>query len=165
VCQERLLTSMHVDIRPMEGAAISRWLDHARAAYVADLVASGIGETAASRMAAEQEAAAFPGGRPANGHLVFEVVVDGDTAGHLWIGPLAPADHEHWWVWDIEIDEAWRGQGVGRAAMELVEGEVTARGGKELGLTVIAENGPARHLYESLGYREASIRMRKPLGA
>ena len=154
---------MHVDIRPMDEAAIGRWLDHARAAYVADLIASGIGEVAASRTAAEQEAAAFPDGRPANGHVVFEVVVDGDEAGHLWIGPRAPDDHEHWWVWDIEIDEAWRGRGVGRAAMELAEREATARGCIEIGLSVIADNTPARHLYESLGYREASVRMRKPL--
>ena len=153
---------MHVDIRPMDEAAIGQWLDRARAAYVADLIASGIGQAAASRTAAEQEAAAFPDGRPANGHVLFDVVVDGDEVGHLWIGPRAPDDDDHWWVWDIEIDEAWRGRGVGRAAMELAEREARGRRCIEIGLTVIADN-PARRLYESLGYREASVRMRKPL--
>lgn len=153
---------MHVDIRPMDEAAIGRWLDRARAAYVADLIASGIGQAAASRTATEQETAAFPDGRPANGHVLFDVVVDGDEVGHLWIGPRAPDDDDHWWVWDIEIDEAWRGRGVGRAAMQLAEREARGRGCIEIGLTVIADN-PARRLYESLGYREASVRMRKPL--
>jgi ribosomal protein S18 acetylase RimI-like enzyme len=153
---------MHVDIMPMNEAAIGRWLDRARAAYVADLIASGIGRAAALRTAAEQETATFPDGRPANGHVVFEVVVDGDKVGHLWIGPRVPDDGDHWWVWDIEIDEAWRGRGVGRAAMELAEAEARGRGCIEIGLTVIADN-PARRLYESLGYREASVRMRKPL--
>ncbi len=143
--------------------AIGRWLDRARAAYVADLIATGVGEAAASRTAAEQQAAAFPDGRPANGHVVFEVVVDGEEAGQLWIGPRAPDDYDHWWVWDIEIDEAWRGRGVGRAAMELVEREARARGAIEIGLSVTAENSPARHLYESLGYRQIAVRMRKPL--
>ena len=81
---------MHVEIRPMDEAAIGQWLDRARAAYVADLIASGIGQAAASRTAAEQEAAAFPDGRPANGHVLFDVVVGGDEVGHLWIGPSAP---------------------------------------------------------------------------
>ena len=155
---------MEVDIRLMDEAAIGRWLDRARAAYVAGLTASGIGETEALRTAAEQEKAAFPDGRPANGHVVFDVVADGTEVGHLWIGPRAPDDDEHWWVWDIEIDEAWRGRGVGRAAMELAEREARNRGCVEIGLSVIADN-PARRLYESLGYREASIRMRKPLGS
>ena len=46
--------------------------------------------------------------------------------------------------------------------MELAERESRDRGCIEIGLTVIADN-PARRLYESLGYREASVRMRKPL--
>lgn len=154
---------MHVDIRLMEDAAIGRWLDRVRAAYVVDLVSSGIGEAEASRTATEQEAAAFPDGRPANGHVVFSVVVDDDEVGDLWIGPRAPDDDDHWWVWDIENDEAWRGRGIGGAAMELAEREARNRGCVEIGLSVIADN-PARRMYESLGYREASIRMRKPLG-
>ena len=68
--------------------------------------------------------------------------MDGERAGHLWIGPLASDDHEHWWVWDIEIDEAWRGRGVGRAAMEFAEREARARGCREIGLSVIADNTP-----------------------
>ena len=90
------------------------------------------------------------------------MVVDGDKVGHLWIGPRAPDDDDHWWVWDIEVDEAWRGRGLGRAAMELAEREARGRRCIEIGLTVIADNR-ARRLYESLGYREASVRMRKPL--
>jgi ribosomal protein S18 acetylase RimI-like enzyme len=154
---------MNVNLRPMDEAAIGEWLDRSRAAYVAELLAGGVGEAAATRMAAAQRAAAFPGGRPANGHLLFDVLADGVKAGHLWIGPLASDDQEHWWVWDIEINETWRGRGLGRAAMELAEHEAMARGGVEIGLTVVAKNKPARHLYESLGYREASVRMRKPL--
>jgi ribosomal protein S18 acetylase RimI-like enzyme len=153
---------MRVDIRLMDEAAIGRWLDRSRAAYIADLIASGIGEAAAERTAAEQEAAAFPDGKPASGHVVYDVVVDGEEVGHLWIGPRAPDDDDHWWVWDIEIDEAWRGRGIGRSAMELAEQEARVRGCVEIGLTVVADN-PARRLYESLGYQEASIRMRKPL--
>ena len=71
---------------------------------------------------------------------MFEVVVDGEEAGQLWIGPRTPDDYDHWWVWDIEIDEAWRGRGVGRAAMELIERGSRAHGAIEIGLSVTAEN-------------------------
>ena len=57
--RETISRRMHVDIRPMDETAIPVWLDRARVAYVADLVASGIGEDAAARTAAEQQAAAF----------------------------------------------------------------------------------------------------------
>src|ERR1700760_2554569 len=112
---------VHVGIEVMDDAAIGPWLDRSRAAYVADLVASGTGAPEAARLAAEQQGAAFPDGRPANGHVVFDVLVDGDRVGHLWTGPRAPDDAAHWWVWDIEIDEAWRRRGVGSAVMELAE--------------------------------------------
>jgi len=146
----------------MDDDAIGRWLDRAHAAYVADLISSGVGEQAAARIASEQEAAAFPDGRPASGHTVFDIAVDGEVVGHLWIGPRDADDEAHWWIWDIEIDEAWRGRGIGSEAMHFAEQHAKDRGGVEIGLTVMADNR-ARRLYASLGYTEASLRMRKSL--
>jgi ribosomal protein S18 acetylase RimI-like enzyme len=153
---------MGVDIRAMDDDAIQRWLDRAHAAYVADLISSGAGKGAAERTASEQEAAAFPDGQPASGHAVFDVAVDGEVVGHLWIGPRDPEDEDHWWVWDVEIDEAWRDRGIGSAAMQFAEQHARDRGCVDIGLNVMADNR-ARRLYESLGYEEASVRMRKPL--
>lgn len=153
---------MSVAIKPMDQSVIKEWLDRARAAYVTDLVESGIGQVAAERTAAQQQAAAFPDGRPASGHTLFDVIAGGEVIGYLWIGPRDSDDVDHWWVWDIEIDAAWRGRGIGRAVMILAEAEARSHGCVEIGLSVVADN-PARRLYESLGYREASVRMRKPL--
>jgi ribosomal protein S18 acetylase RimI-like enzyme len=147
----------------MDAGRVEAFLAHSRAAYVADLIAVGIPVAVAEETAGRQQDEAFPHGRPAPGHLLFEAVVDGARGGYVWIGPQPSAAEGYWWVWDVEVDAALRGRGVGRAVMTLAEAEVRARDGRELGLNVFGDNVVARRLYESLGYVEASIRMRKPL--
>ncbi|PPF38971.1 hypothetical protein C5B93_06100 [Rathayibacter sp. AY1A2] len=67
------------------------------------------------------------------------------------------------YVWDVQIDAAERGSGLGRAAMLLAESHVRSRGGSALALNVFGFNTAARALYESLGYETTSLQMRKPL--
>ncbi len=79
-------------------------------------------------------------------------------------GPQQPADQPGaFWVWDVSIEEAHRGMGYGRAAMELAEAEALSRGASELGLNVFGHNQVARHLYESMDYTATSINMKKDL--
>jgi ribosomal protein S18 acetylase RimI-like enzyme len=65
------------------------------------------------------------------------------------------------WIYDIRIDEAYRGRGYGRAAMLLVEAEARERGYGRIGLNVFGGNDVARNLYRSLGYEENAIVMSK----
>ena len=69
-----------------------------------------------------------------------------------------------WFVFDVEIDEAHRGRGLGREAMRLAEEWTRARGGTRVGLNVFGPNTVARTLYDSLGYRVMAIAMYKDLG-
>ncbi|MFW8746016.1 GNAT family N-acetyltransferase, partial [Mesorhizobium japonicum] len=82
--------------------------------------------------------------------------------GVLWVGPnpdgVGPA-----WVFDIEVEEARRGEGWGRALMLEAERIARADGHAELGLNVFGSNAVARGLYESLGYQPTAIQMRKTL--
>ena len=64
---------------------------------------------------------------------------------------------------DIEIDEARRHQGLGRAAIEEAEKILRAAGVKRVELTVLGFNDHARHLYESLGFTLISAQMGKDL--
>ena len=66
-------------------------------------------------------------------------------------------------IFDIHIDEAFRGRGFGRAAMLLAERESLARGIQRIELNVFGGNTVARGLYQSLGYLERSVRMAKDL--
>jgi ribosomal protein S18 acetylase RimI-like enzyme len=67
------------------------------------------------------------------------------------------------YVFDIAIEEAERGKGLGRATMLAAEEYVRRQGQAEIGLNVFGFNEPARALYESLGYHVVAVQMRKQL--
>jgi GNAT superfamily N-acetyltransferase len=103
----------------------------------------------------------LPGRVETPGMLLMVVVIpDGNEAGVLWVGEH-PAHAGIMWVCDIFIEEAFRGRGVGRAAMQAAEGMCREAGFDELGLNVFGFNTPARRLYESLGYQTVKIEMIK----
>ena len=54
-----------------------------------------------------------------------------------------------------------RGQGLGRAAMEIVEGIARERGHSNIELNVFGGNETARSLYRALGYGEEAVVMSK----
>jgi ribosomal protein S18 acetylase RimI-like enzyme len=66
-------------------------------------------------------------------------------------------------LYDIEIEERFRGRGLGRETMLLVEQEARRRGFVEIRLNVFSGNETARSLYRSLRYVEFAIGMRKRL--
>ena len=184
---------MTTALRLMPDYRLGPWIARSQAEYERSRLASGEAAEIAAEAARASFERNFPGGRPAPGHLVHDVVAtasgedgdgDGDGAGAeagaeagagagedggtvvgvLWIGPFAGGS-DAWWVWDVEIDEQHRGAGHGRAAMQLAEEEAARHGAATLGLNVFGYNTAARALYESLGYETTAVQMRKPVGA
>lgn len=139
------------------------WMLAANAQYRLERIEAGETAAEATAKAAQSLADTFPAGRMQVGHLVFEVVVDEAPVGVLWIGPRSTSLPDEWWIWDVEIDEAHRGHGFGRRAMELAETAAQEQGAKTLGLNVFGFNRIARGLYESLGYETMAVQMRKAL--
>src|ERR1700733_1550133 len=110
---------MSVSLTEMTAEELATFLAEHEGEYAAERVASGEPPETARAKAAASIAELFPGGRPAPGHLVYNVVDDEETIGLLWIGPHPDARPGSMWVWDIEIAKAYRGLGAGRRAMEL----------------------------------------------
>ena len=154
---------MTAGLRPMPDDAVAAFVDRLRRDYVADRVTAGETREVAERQTEAQLADLMPSGRPAEGQLLFEVVEDGAAVGVIWLGRRADLGPGAWWVYDVEVDAAHRGRGLGRAAMELAEAEVRSMGGSHLGLNVFGANAVARRLYESLGYEPTSMQLRKQL--
>jgi ribosomal protein S18 acetylase RimI-like enzyme len=152
-----------VSLAAFEEEALRAWIDEMQAEHAQSRIDAGEDPVLAHSTAQAEADALFPGGRPAEGQLVFQILEDGGPAGSLWIGPAAGSTPSHWWVWNIKIDERRRGRGLGRAAMLLAEEEARARHATQLGLNVFNHNEPAVHLYETLGYRVTSQQMRKTL--
>jgi ribosomal protein S18 acetylase RimI-like enzyme len=147
----------------MPAEALSAWIARSNSEYVRERMAAGDSAEYAEERAAESNAQYFPDGRPAEGQLVVEVVEEGEVVGVLWIGPMSPRHPHEWWVFDIEIAEAHRGRGLGRATMLLAEDAAREHGAVKLGLNVFGHNTVAQGLYRSLGYETTAINMAKPL--
>jgi ribosomal protein S18 acetylase RimI-like enzyme len=133
--------------------------------YVDQIVASG----SMSREAAEEKgrrdtAESLPDGLATPGQLIFRLEADGQPVGWLWLALRDPrAEAGVGFIYDISVDEAFRGRGYGRAAMQLAEDEARRHDLHALALNVFGHNAIARALYSSLSYAETFVQMRKEL--
>jgi ribosomal protein S18 acetylase RimI-like enzyme len=132
--------------------------------YAAALVRdAGLDAAEALHKAETDTLAQWPGAEPPAGDVVAIVEADGEAVGHVWFAESSRNDRPTVFINDVEIDEAHRGRGLGRAAMELVEDEARARDIDRVELNVFGGNTAARNLYRSLGYDEVAVGMRKLL--
>lgn len=88
-----------------------------------------------------------------------------EMIGHLWVGLKRGAGlaSPRAWIFDIEVAQAHRGKGYGRALLVAAEQEIAHHGVGAVGLNVFGTNTIARSLYESAGYDITQIQMRKEL--
>jgi len=154
---------MAVSLRPMCPDEFASWLSGARDRYARNIASSGGGsdEEAARRKAIEETEQLFPGEQPSPDQFVFVVEADGEAVGEFWFAERSTGLGRCLWIYDIRIDEAYRGRGYGRAAMLFAETEARRRGYSRIGLNVFGDNDIARSLYQSLGYEENAIFMSK----
>ena len=106
---------------------------------------------------------AIPHGLTTPGHR-FLTAADADTGEHvgmLWIARQQRGATDLIWIFDIWVEEPMRGRGYGRLLMELAEEQAAGLGVDRIELNVYGDNARARHLYESLGYKEMSRQMVK----
>ena len=129
------------------------WLPRQEAGYAEHIMASGSMPPEAAREKARRDTQrSFGAGLDTPGQLVFRVLAGEEPAGWLWLGVPGPDDSKMAWVYNIQVDEAYRGRGYGRQAMLLAEHEARARGMTSIGLNVHGQNKVAISLYDSLGY-------------
>lgn len=104
----------------------------------------------------------IPEGMKTPGHF-FMYLCDGDErVGRIWLEVRKRGVVEAY-LWDIVIEEEFRGKGYGGKAMILLEEYARERGAVKISLNVFASNDIARRLYRNSGYREAAISMIKEL--
>lgn len=89
--------------------------------------------------------------------------VDGQRVGVLWMSVRSTGGEDYGWIYDIEVDEAMRHRGYGRALMTSAEEWTRAKGLNSLQLNVFGGNTAARALYRSLGFVENAVQMSKSL--
>ncbi|WP_240615890.1 GNAT family N-acetyltransferase [Nakamurella deserti] len=149
-------------LRPMTADVLDTFRRVQLDGYITQRVEFGGEDHAtATAVATDQNDRFFPGGVPAEGHALFTAHdADGARVGALWLFRRSDTTV---WIYDVEIDEGFRGRGLGRALMLAAHGWAQSQGATVVELNVFGGNAVARALYTSLGYTERSVHMAKTL--
>jgi ribosomal protein S18 acetylase RimI-like enzyme len=150
-------------IRPLRDDEYEAFLERGLAFYVSDMVAAGIDPDVARQKAERDIPQLLTHGLATPDHSMYAIEDEGRPAGYLWLADRDGELGHSLFIYAIEVDEAHRGRGLGRAAMHFVEDEARRRGIPKIALNVFGGNDVARRLYLSLGYRETAIHMEKPV--
>lgn len=153
---------MVVTLKPMSAEQFNSWLEVSIVEYADAKIKAG---NAASDEAVELSKREFedllPDGlNTADTYLL--TVVDGDrnqSVGMLWLKVLN--ERQEMFIYDIRIDEQYRGQGYGKQTMLVMETFVRGLGVPKISLHVFGDNQVALKLYESVGFIATNIRMSK----
>lgn len=132
----------------MTDAEFAVFLDGEVESYAQERHAAGEPWETALDVSRTQLAELLPDGLASPEQHLFTVRADGEPVGRLWLSTSRPAV----FVYDVEIDEAHRGKGLGRAAMNAGAGWARDRGAPAIALNVFGHNRAARALYDALGY-------------
>jgi ribosomal protein S18 acetylase RimI-like enzyme len=142
---------------------LEEWLALMWSDYRSQLLDAGFSSEEASLNIAQNGKALFDNGVPNDDQRVFHVMDEAVKVGSLWLATREKQNAGEWYVYDIMIDEEFRGKGFGRSTMRAAEDYVKSQGGTILELNVFGPNAIARSLYASLGYKTMTIGMRKDL--
>ena len=132
--------------------------------YAADNVRAGYwDESEALQKARESFERLLPQGLQSENHYLYSIY-DGDEAvGVIWMRAEIGRPIKSGFIYDIRVDEQFRGKGYGKQAMLLIEDKARELGLKSIGLHVFGYNTVARNLYEGIGYEATSLNMIKQL--
>lgn len=156
-----------VRLRPMRQDEWNAWRALAVSEYAEHMQRSkGLTREQALVQAEEENDALLTDGLGTPGHYLFvaEDAASGVRVGHLWFGPRSRnPDPTIAWLYDIFVEKADRGRGIGRAMMELLEVEARSAGKRRIELNVFGDNAPAKRLYDATGYAEMARQLGKDL--
>ncbi len=149
---------------PMSKARYAVFKRDAIRGYAQAKVDAGIwDELDALDLAQRDHDALLPHGLKTSDHHLFELLVDGESVGVLWVHTSPDSVIPGAYIYDIEIDAEYYRMGYGRRAMLALEDWCAERKLRRIELNVFAANRPAIRLYEGLDYRPTNFSMQKNL--
>ena len=153
-----------VTVRPMTEAEYQSWSRKTAEDFATEQVATGAWmPEGAVEKAMEENAGLLPHGLATPRMLILQGVDElGQPIGYAWVGLDHPrGTPDTGFIYDIEINEDRRGEGLGRALLLALEREVQHAGVSAIELNVFGRNRTAVSLYESAGYAVTTQQMRK----
>ncbi|MBC7690613.1 MAG: GNAT family N-acetyltransferase [Methylotenera sp.] len=155
-----------IHLKSMTDDEFSRYLKDAIPSYDAGKVQSeGLSDSDALALAQRTFQELLPKGIHSPDHFLFSVF-DDDSAvpcGTLWLACRREGSKHYAYIYDIILNPAHRGKGLGRQLMRLMEEEVRRQCLQSVVLHVFEHNTLAIHLYESMGFHTTNRIMSKKL--
>jgi ribosomal protein S18 acetylase RimI-like enzyme len=153
-------------LKPMSTETFKSFRQDSQTAYATNLASvEGIPLEVALKSASEQFDKLVPSGTDTQGQSFFDVLEtgSGNPVGYLWLGIQNRFDRKVVSINDITINPAYRGRGLGKSLMKLVEQEARKSGAARIRLHVFHSNEIAKRLYISMGFIQTNLDMRKEL--
>ena len=153
-------------LMPMNAADFQAFAARSVAGYARDMARTyGLPEAVALKTASADFNDLLPEGLETEGHDFYRLCVGEDVeVGSLWTGVVEnPPLPTKLFIYDLEIHQAFRRQGLGRQALSAVESWGIERGIRRLELNVFADNHAARTLYETSGMAVVEMTVGKNL--
>ncbi len=121
--------------------------------YAAEKVAAGrCSPEEAMLESLEEVASLLPDGLNSEGHVIFVAELRSERIGTIWVNINKEFEVPRAFGVDIEIEQSFRGQGLGRELMYATRSECRKLGARGFALSVFGHNSIARNLYESFGF-------------
>lgn len=155
---------MALELRKMTADELERYLQTSIPAYAEDKMRNeSIPKADALILAKNSFDSLLPEGVETKDHYLFSVFTDTSRIGVLWFARKNNYGRSFAWIYDIILDEAFRGRGFGKELMTALEGEVKKQNLTSIALHVFGSNDRARSLYEKMGYLTTNYTMKKDL--
>ncbi len=102
------------------------------------------------------------------GSEIYVLVDKSDhIVGQLWLHTTSNhfSGLRELWIWDITVDTAYRGRGLGKRLLQHAESRASDLKCQELWLLVAENNYPARQVYQGTGFADGARMMKQTIGA
>ena len=149
---------------PMTQPEYEAFVERAIPGFAADNVRAGYWSVSeALEKSREGYEKLLPQGLETENHYLYTLYDANEAVGMIWIRADLDSPPKNGFIFELYVDEKFRGKGYGKQAMSLIEEKVRELGLESLGLHVFAVNNVARNLYEGVGYEVSSLNMTKKL--
>lgn len=152
-------------LKPMTEAELQSYLEPAITEYAYGHVTNGqwVQEEALEKARKEFQEL-LPEGVNTPNHYLFALVNESQQkVGILWFAMRENREQRTAFVYEVQIDEAFRRHGYGSEAFHDLENKVRALGGNRISLHVFGNNHAAQKMYKKLGYEMTNVLMAKTL--
>ncbi len=145
---------------PMTQPEFDAFLERSIPEYAQDKVRAGNWTEAESLERSRKEfEELLPQGLNTKDNFLYTLHDEKQAVGMIWIKVDMPSA----FIYEVYVEEKFRGKGYGKNIMLLVEEKAREMGLKTLKLHVFGSNHVARKLYETVGYETTNINMSKTL--